>query len=1024
MNTNTLQPTFDRDEVGEQFVKWLAKRLTAAGTGGNDSKLQVQPEGKYWLGRLASEQTIMSSALGERAERLEPCAMGIRVIPATVERLKFKVRVSFKTWSKINSDWVKSQKISVAIDVDLPNDVNSLTTGSEEVERAIQSANLQTSHQAEIRISRERFAGGPPEISILLVNTTPIEPNVAPDDTRIYEAHLSVQGLETTPFLLEALPDSFRYDRRQFALGVNCGASVEADGIIRSEDIVISNKYRPLFWPAGYVEPDFRFESLNNDPLPILNQLADLLRQWGDVHWGSASLLERSKRELWSEVMLKEASNSAQLFEAEITRLNHGIKLLQENSNLLKAFQLMNRAFIQSSRGKYAAWRPFQLAFILSSLNSIIDEAEERETTDIVWFATGGGKTETYLGILITAAFFDRLRGKTFGITAWSRFPLRMLSLQQTQRFANSLAAAEIIRKQEGIQGAPFSLGFFVGDSSTPNAIKPDSEGTPWDPDDPEMPSKVKVLDYCPFCDNRALSMRFDRVKWRLDHVCAAPKCPWGSEPLPIFVVDEEIFRFLPTVVVGTLDKAAIIGFQAAMRGFVGAPLGLCDQGGHGFTYAIRTSKSAHGCLVPGCKGRRLPLPMLSKFFAPSFRLQDELHLLKDSLGAVDAHYEALLDSLQTELGAPKPKILASSATLTGYEKQVDVLYRRHARVFPQPGPSTSEGFWTSNSGKLMRSYLAVAPRGVTIEYAVDRTLTEMQQAIRWLVNNRTEACEDIGVPVAAADFLISTYGTNVVYGNNLKDLDAVIRSAETQIQVTGPVRTQSLTGRTSFDEVRNVLNELEAPPEAFEERIHIMAASAMMSHGVDVDRLNLMVMLGIPLTTAEFIQASARVGRRYPSLIVVMHKIGRERDASIFRSFDKFVQQGDRFVEAIPITRRSRRVLERTIAGMQFARILMVHEARLGSPLTTVGKLGDFYRNNPDFLKSDCQKIIECLASGAAEDHPLVETIKDWFARFEKNLSDPPPGVQWPHDLSPTSNPMRSLRDVEEQVKIFGSSV
>lgn len=1021
---NTQQSRFDRNQVGETFVNWLGKQLTIAGTGGNDSRLQVQPEGKYWLGRLASEQAVMTSTLGERAERLEPCAMGIRAIPASPGDLKFAVTVSFRIWSKSASTWVKSQSISAPISINLSRDTESLCTGAEEIRLAIQKVGLQTSHQAEIRIKRERFTEAPSEICILLVNTTPIDPSMTPDDARIYETSLNIEGLDTTPFLLEALPDSFRYDRRQFALGINCGVSLGAGGIIRSEDVVISNKYRPLFWPSKYPEPNFSFERLASNPLPPLTELVSVLKQWGEEHWSSKALTERATRDLWSDSMLEEASSSALLFETEVERLDQGIKLLQANSNLLKAFQLMNRAFVTSSRGRYAAWRPFQLAFILSSLNSIVNEAEERETVDIVWFATGGGKTETYLGLLVTAAFFDRLRGKTAGITAWSRFPLRMLSLQQTQRFANALAAAEIIRRQEGIEGAPFSLGFFVGDSSTPNAIKPDGEGTPWDPDDPDMPAKVKVLDYCPFCDNRTLSMRLDRVKWRLDHCCMAPECPWGQEPLPLFVVDEEVFRFLPTVVVGTLDKAAIIGFQAAMRGFVGAPLGMCDQEGHGFTYAIRTSKSAHGCLVSGCKGRRLPLPIESNLFAPSFRLQDELHLLKDSLGAVDAHYEALLDSLQTELGAPRPKILASSATLTGYEKQADVLYRRHARVFPQPGPSSSEGFWTSNSSQLMRSYVAVAPRGVTIEYAVDRTLTEMQYAIRRLVNKPEEACADIGVPIEAAGFLISAYGTNVVYGNNLKDLDAVIRSAETQIQVTGPVRTQSLTGRTSFDEVRNVLNELEAPPEAFEERIHIMAASAMMSHGVDVDRLNLMVMLGIPLTTAEFIQASARVGRRYPSLIVVMHKIGRERDASIFRSFDKFVQQGDRFVEAIPITRRSRRVLERTIAGMEFARILMVHEAKLESPLTTVGKLHDFFRDNPDFLASDCQRLIECLASEAAEDHPLIQTIKDWFARFEKNLSDPPPGIQWPHDLSPTNNPMRSLRDVEEQVKIFGSSV
>jgi hypothetical protein len=1015
---------FNRDQVGEKFVQWLSRRLIAAGTGAHDYRLQGQPDGKYWLGRLAPEQSIMKSALGDLAERLEPCAMGMRLMPSSPGPAQFEVAVSFRIWSGVETDWIKSNEVQARIPVDLPELSDSLTVGAEEIKLALVRAGVKSNHKAEIRINREESQGTLRDLAILLVNTTEIDLPSTPEDPRLYEVTITVEGLRTTPFLLEALPDSFRYDRNEFARGINCGVSIGPNGSIRSEDVVISDKRRPTFWPSDLPNLDFSFKSLSEDPLPKLRDLIRLLREWGREHWGENLIQARATSEFWSDSMIAEARSGAALFEEEICRLDKGVSLLSENADLMRAFKLMNAAFMRSSRGKYDAWRPFQIGFIVGCLNSIDDEESERNTVDIVWFATGGGKTETYLGILVTASFFDRLRGKTSGITAWSRFPLRMLSLQQTQRFANALGAAEIIRKHEGIGGAPFSLGFFVGDNSTPNAIKPDSESSQWDPDDPDMPAKVKVLDYCPFCDNREISMTFDRVKWTLNHLCSSPSCPWTDGPLPIYVVDEEIFRNLPTVVVGTLDKAAIVGFQAAMRGFVGAPLGVCDKPGHGFTYAVRSSKSAHGCLVPGCKGRRLSLPMEPHLFAPTFRLQDELHLLKDSLGAVDAHYEALLDSLQTELGSPSPKILASSATLTGYEKQIDVLYRRKARVFPQPGPSIREGFWTSDSSSLMRSYMAVAPRGVTIEYAVDRSLTETQQAIRWLVNNPAEACADIGVPAEAADFLISAYGTDVVYGNNLRDLDAVIRSAETQIQVDGPVVTQSLTGRTSFDEVRAVLNNLESPPSDFYERIHVIAASAMMSHGVDVDRLNSMIMLGIPLTTAEFIQASARVGRRYPALIVVMHKISRERDASIFRSFDKFVQQGDRFVEAIPITRRSRRVLERTIAGMEFARLLMVHEANLGTPLTTVGKLCEFYRNNPGFLAEDRKKLIDCLTTGAAEDQPLVDTIDDWFSRFERNIADPPPGIQWPHDLSPTSNPMRSLRDVEEQVKIFGSSI
>src|SRR5262249_22278710 len=151
-----------------------------------------------------------------------------------------------------------------------------------------------------------------------------------------------------------------------------------------------------------------------------------------------------------------------------------------------------------------------------------------------------------------------------------------------------------------------------------------------------------------------------------------------------------------------------------------------------------------------------------------TFRLQDELHLLRDSLGAVDAHYEAVLDGLQEELTGRRSKVLASSATLSGYEKQARVLYRRRARVFPQPGPSQHEGFWSKPGDGLMRRYLAIAPRGATIEFAVDRLLNELQCAVRRLKSDPSDLCARLGIDTALAPFLLSQYGTDVVFGSTL----------------------------------------------------------------------------------------------------------------------------------------------------------------------------------------------------------------------------------------------------------------
>jgi hypothetical protein len=390
-------------------------------------------------------------------------------------------------------------------------------------------------------------------------------------------------------------------------------------------------------------------------------------------------------------------------------------------------------------------------------------------------------------------------------------------------------------------------------------------------------------------------------------------------------------------------------------------------------------------------------------------------------LGAVDSHYESLLDHLEEEITGRKPKILASSATLTGYERQIELLYQRRGRVFPVPGPSLKEGFWTADSEALARKYVAVAPRGVTLEYAVDRAVTELQTAVRRLATNPDQVCLAAGVDSSYAEMLISLYGVNVVYGNTLRDIDAVERSFETQVDVEGPLNIASLTGRTDFEDVRMTLDALDHPTLDFAERLHVITASSMMSHGVDIDRLNVMVMLGIPLTAAEFIQATARVGRKWPGLVYVMHKIGRERDASVFRNFQKYISQGDRFVEPIPITRRSRRVLEKTIAGIALARILAIHEVNAGEALTTVSKLRIYFQKSGITEESELANVVKLLAFNEPIDEALCSDLKKWYRRFFENLIDPAGSFTFPSDLSPTGKPMRSLRGVEEQTPVVG---
>ena len=1010
----------------ENFVRWLDERVLTAGRGDGTDWLDVDPASTFWLGRLASEEEVRRNPIGDRGERLDPCAIGIRLRPSGPPPWTLTATAELRAWIKVDKDaapdrarpWRRLDRVVVPISLQLSPDEAEIAAGKEEIADELARVGA-PGLSAEIRVELEEWHSEP-ELVVQLVNTSPADA-AGLKDSHLYETNLEVTGLASKPFLLESLPDSFRYDRRIAAYGINVGVAVFPDrpNTFRTTDSVVVETHRPEYWNSSLPEPDLSFDRLAGEPIEPLRQLLIALSAYDNEHWSPRALDERQASEGWDTPMRHRADQAAQEVFDELSRLQHGLDLLRGDPVLQRAFRLMNRAILHSAKGRgYSGWRPFQVGFLLQSLPFLSDPETEAGIVDTVWFATGGGKTETYLGLLVTTALHDRLTGKTTGVSAWSRFPLRMLSLQQTQRFAEALAGAELARRAEGIKGAPISLGFYVGATSTPNRIEVEAkEGAP-DPEDESMPERYKVLRACPFCRRKDVRMRMDRQLWRLTHECPHDDCPWPERALPFYVVDDEIYRFLPTVVIGTLDKAALIGMQAAMRGLVGPPLGICDRPGHGFCYAPR-KRFPHGCLVPDCPGKRQDLPMPSERFAPSLRLQDELHLLRDSLGAVDSHYESILDHLQQELGAPDGKIAASSATLTGYDRQVDVLYRRRARVFPQPGPRTGESFWTRPTGSVLRRFVAVAPRGVTLEFVSDRTTNILQESVRMLLDEgeRQATLQAADIDPMHTDEIISMYGTDVIYGSTLYDVEGALRSLDSNASV--PINSEQLTGQTPFDDVRVILDRLENPEPDFADRIHFIAASSMLSHGVDVSRLNVMMMLGLPLTTAEFIQTSARVGRNRPGLVHVLHKIGRERDAEGFRHFASFVLQGDRFVEPIPITRRSRRVLALTMPGVMEARRLMLMEPlSMGQRLTTLERLRSFVTTSGITPADQAERVASLLGFTGVTNGPLRDEIRLWLAIWFANLEDPATSVKWPNELGPTT-PMRSLRDVEASAPI-----
>lgn len=1018
------------DDDATRFLSWTLDGVVAEGRGDHMATLPVAPKGRLWLGRLAPEVVVQNSRLGERSERLEPCEVGVRVRPPDVDGRTVRCTARLVVWSEFDGGdapdaprWRKSDTIEVTADLTTPARLGdpATTVGHDEFAaalRAIGAEGMACEFHAELEMGKDG-----PELVLTLVNVSPEEiPHL---DTNVYEAVLEVRVGPTVRFTLDNLPDSFRYDRTVPAYGVNGGVVQVGPETFRTEDAATYDQPRPAYWDDDIGPmPDLTFATLAADPLPPLRDLVGACERWAALHWAPAVLAQRAIDEGWDAGMCDQADGEAALFAEELDRLRAGLLLLETNDDLRRSFMLANQSFADSPVVLHTTWRAFQLGFMLANASSIVDDRHDgdRAVVDTLWFATGGGKTETYLLYVVTTAFYDRLRGKREGITSWGRFPLRMLSLQQTQRFADVIVAAELVRQREQIAGREFSLGFFVGAGGTPNRVRANPRPGEADANDTDMPARYQVLMRCPFCGSDGLRVAFDTGRWTLDHICTVNGCPWGGRPLPFRIVDEEIFRSLPTVVLGTLDKAASIAMQAAMRGFYGAPSGRCPVQGHGFTYAPR-SGSPGGCLFPGCQSQTGPLAQPVDMYAPTVRMQDELHLLRDSLGAVDSHYEALLDALQQHYGSA-PKVIASSATLAGHDEQVRALYRKSGRTFPRPGPRAGWSFWSRSTETLARRFAGLAPRGVTLEYATDQLTESLQRVTRRAVEDPAGVAAAIGVDPAAIPLLVENYGVDVVYGSNLKDVEAVARSFDTQIQLDRPVNAATLTGRTPLDEVRDTLARLVDPEPDFYDRIHLVAASSMLSHGVDVNRLNVMVMLGLPLATAEFIQTTSRVGRTHPGLVIVLHKIGRERDAAVYRTFPSFVGHADRLIDPVPITAKSRRVLELTFAGLVQARLYGIHEpAAIAAgmrQLTQPAPVRRAFARLPVLEADELQALIDMLHFDSPLDENLRRDLESYLREFYRALNDPASASQWVSDLFPTGEPMRSLRDVEEQAPVF----
>jgi hypothetical protein len=678
-----------------------------------------------------------------------------------------------------------------------------------------------------------------------------------------------------------------------------------------------------------------------------------------------------------------------------LERLREGIAVLETRDEALAAFRFANKAMAaQRIRSIYAlrrrrgenvdladldlpknrSWRPFQLAFLLLSIPALADPAHQDRSkpvdavADLLWFPTGGGKTEAYLGVAAFTMAIRRLQGEVGGLDASRglsvimRYTLRLLTVQQFQRATTLICAMEVLRRtDENIWGkTPFTIGLWVGQRVTPNDTEDSHSAIEAERSGKRPTSSTPAqLTNCPWCGAEIAPGRDIEVRRFTSDIgrtfiycgdklgrCDFSRAKSQDLGLPVLVVDDELYRWPPSMLIATVDKFAMMAWRGQVRTLFGRATKECSR---------------HGLLWPGaeCNGRhqtRGTLPSvdakdITPIRPPDLIIQDELHLISGPLGTMVALYETAVDQLATwQLeGKPvRPKVIASTATVRKAGDQVNNVFLRNVCVFPPHGLDIGDDFFSIQRPiveKPGRRYLGICSPGSARPAVLIRLYTA-------LLTSAQSLFERFG---PAADPWMTVVG----YFNSLRELGGMRRLAEDDVQtrsyrvqmsrVARPGLAQrsvkivdELTSRVPSKDIPRKLDQLEimfkgtfdpstgsfkhvfGKDEA--RAIDVVLATNMLGVGVDVMRLGLMAVNGQPKSTAEYIQATSRVGRFFPGLVCTVLTWSRPRDLSHYETFEHYHATFYKHVEAQSVTPFAPRALDRGLTGT------MVSWLRLGN--------------------------------------------------------------------------------------------
>lgn len=648
-----------------------------------------------------------------------------------------------------------------------------------------------------------------------------------------------------------------------------------------------------------------RLTQIQDDTANILAELrsfVDEYRLWAQEQQDQARGLDKHHQPAAGRITDRQ--------RAAADRMHEGITLLEDSSSARDAFRLamsaMHEQMLQSDRAKASGfdgnrprreptWRPFQLGFILVALTSTADANHpDRDLVDLIWFPTGGGKTEAYLGLAAFEIFRRRLEHgiRGGGTAVITRYTLRLLTTQQFQRAATLVCAMERLRANDPLaQGmAPFTIGLWVGNATTPGTQKEAIKRLELTRRR-EIPDNPFQLTECPWCGHRMMPRSRSEQAEDYGAVHSAGdiwlRCPDRTclfhDRLPVEVVDERIYKYPPTILLATVDKFARLPFKHEAGVLLGA----------------------------GTTGNE----------PPSLILQDEMHLLSGPLGTTVAIYDAAVLGIIGEVGG-RPKIVASTATIRSAEDQVKGLMSRDVQLFPPSGLNEEDSYFArpvQDPNAPGRTYIGLMPQAFTQSTSVVRALGAMLEA-PW---RAAQGPQDVKGTDA--------YWTAVAYHNSLRELgrtvtlvrDDVNSLLATRVGPEGRTRQirgdgmVELTSRVNAEDLPNALRRLGRGLDKGD-AVDVVACTNMLSVGIDVPRLALMLMNGQPKTTSEYIQATSRVGRGdIPGLIVTLYRASRPRDRSHYESFLSYHQALYRSVEPTSVTPWSAASRHRSLAAV-----------------------------------------------------------------------------------------------------------